>query len=73
MTSTQLDYELYDIVEMKKEHPCNTRSKIFKIVRMGADIKIECQGCKNVIMLTRYNFNKRLKRIVSKAQDDKTD
>ncbi|HHU28719.1 TPA: DUF951 domain-containing protein [bacterium] len=73
MTSTQLDYGLYDIVEMKKEHPCNTRSKIFKIVRMGADIKIECQGCKNVIMLTRYNFNKRLKRIVSKAQDDKTD
>lgn len=67
MAITQLDYDLNDIVEMKKEHPCTSRSKIFKIVRMGADIKIECQGCKNVLMLSRYNFNKRLKRIVTKC------
>lgn len=28
------DYDLNDIVEMKKEHPCH-KSKYWKIIRMG--------------------------------------
>ena len=34
------DYELNDIAEMKKPHPCATKSKQFEIIRLGADIKI---------------------------------
>ena len=33
-------YDLNDIVEMKKEHPCH-KSKQWRIIRMGADIKVE--------------------------------
>ena len=33
-----MDYKLNDIVTMKKEHPCGNNE--FKIVRVGADIKI---------------------------------
>ena len=62
-----LEYDLGDIVEMKKEHPCDTRSKKFEIVRMGADIKIKCLGCGNVIMLNRYSFNKSLKKVLGKG------
>ena len=29
-------YDLNDIIEMKKEHPCH-KSKQWKIIRMGAD------------------------------------
>ena len=36
------EYQLDSIVEMKKAHPCATRSKQFMIVRLGADIKIKC-------------------------------
>ena len=61
-----LNYSVGDVVELKKEHPCLARSKQFEIVRVGADIKIKCLGCGNVLMLTRDNFNQRLKRIVSK-------
>ena len=32
-------FNLYDVVEMKKEHPCVNRTRLFQIVRMGADIK----------------------------------
>ena len=32
-------YDLHDIVEMKKQHPCGTNR--WQITRMGADIKIE--------------------------------
>lgn len=57
--------QLYDVVEMKKEHPCLTRSKIFQVVRLGADLKIQCQGCGNVIIIPRITFDKRIKKIVS--------
>ena len=36
-------YELHDIVEMKKPHPCGANR--WEIIRMGMDIKIECTGC----------------------------
>ncbi len=61
-----LNYNVGDIVELKKEHPCSARSKLFEVVRIGADIKIKCLGCGNLLMLTRDNFNQRLKKIVSK-------
>ena len=49
------DYDLNDIVEMKKEHPCH-KSKYWKIIRMGADIKIKCLGCGAAIMFPRSEF-----------------
>ena len=32
----------YDIVEMKKQHPCGKQN--FEVIRLGADIKIKCVG-----------------------------
>ncbi len=59
-----MEYKLNDMVQMGKYHPCENRTKIFKIVRMGADIKIECSSCKNIIMLSRENFEKSLKKVL---------
>ena len=61
-----LDYKLDDIVEMKKPHPCASKSKLFKIIRLGADIKIQCIGCGNIIMMPRHDFEKRMKKIIEK-------
>lgn len=63
------NYGLNDIVQMKKEHPCH-KSNNFKIVRMGADIKIKCLGCDAVIMMERPDFERKCKRIVKKAEED---
>lgn len=62
------NYDLYDIVEMKKPHPCKEHSKIFQIVRLGADLKIQCQGCGNVILIPRDTFNIRFKRVIEKKE-----
>jgi hypothetical protein len=59
-----LNYQLGDIVELKKPHPCTSRSTKFKIVRLGADLKIECLGCGNILLISRDSFNKRLKRVI---------
>lgn len=65
-----LDYNLYDEVEMKKPHPCIKRSKRFQIVRLGADIKIKCLGCGNIIMIDRDKFNHSIKRIIGPMKQE---
>ena len=59
------DYDLNGIVEMKKAHPCGTNR--WKIIRMGMDIKIECEGCGHIVMLPRREFERKLKNIIEKA------
>ena len=59
------EYKLNDIVEMKKPHPCSSKSKLFEIVRLGADIKIKGCGCGIVIMLPRNDFISKAKKIVN--------
>lgn len=61
---------LNDVVEMKKCHPCDTRSKLFEVVRLGADVKIKCLGCGRVMMLDRDAFNSKVKRIVKKSDSN---
>ena len=58
------DYTLNDIVEMKKPHPCVNKSRLFGIVRLGADIKIKCLACGAIIMLPRNDFNSKAKKII---------
>ncbi len=62
----QFEYDLNDVVEMKKEHPCH-KSKLWTIIRMGADIKIKCHGCGAVIMFPRHEFEHKLKKVVERA------
>ncbi len=62
-----MEYGINDIVEMKKEHPCH-KAKTWKIIRVGADIKIKCDGCGAVIMFSRHEFEKKLKKVVSHAE-----
>ena len=59
-----LVFSVGDIVELKKPHPCVSRSTRFKVLRVGADIKIECLGCGNILLISRDNFEKRLKRVI---------
>ena len=63
---TMNDYKVDDVVEMKKEHPCH-KSKLWTIIRVGADIKIKCQGCGAVVMFPRYEFERKMKKIVEKS------
>lgn len=58
------DYGLNDIVEMKKPHPCGTNK--WKIIRLGMDIKIECEGCGHLVMLPRREFERKMKKVLVK-------
>lgn len=58
-------YDLHDIVEMKKPHPCGENR--WEIIRMGMDIKIQCTKCGRLIMLQRREFDKKMKKVLEKA------
>jgi hypothetical protein len=55
-------YKLNSLVVMKKPHPCKTN--LFQIVRLGADIKIKCVNCGRSILLSRVDFDKKLKKVM---------
>lgn len=57
------EYKLGSIVTMKKEHPCGSNE--WEITRVGADIKIKCIKCGRQIMMTRIEFNKKLKKVIT--------
>ena len=59
------EFELGNIVEMKKQHPCGSNN--FEVIRLGADIKIKCCGCGRIIMLPRSKFQKDAKKVIEKT------
>ena len=61
------EYDLNYIVEMKKEHPCH-KSTQWKVISMGADIRIKCLGCGASVLMPRVKFEKKLKKVISKGE-----
>ena len=59
-------FDLGDVVEMKKQHPCGTNE--WKVIRMGADVRIKCEGCQHSVMIPRREFEKKMKKVVKKAE-----
>ncbi|NLY09645.1 MAG: DUF951 domain-containing protein [Tissierellia bacterium] len=56
-------YRVEDVVTLKKGHPCGENR--WKILRTGADIKLQCLGCDRQIWLTRMEFDKRIRKILN--------
>lgn len=63
-----MNFQLGDIIETKKQHPCGGAR--WEVVRVGADYKIKCLTCGRVVMLTPDELNKRVKRTVSRGEED---
>ncbi|WP_408008803.1 DUF951 domain-containing protein [Pseudalkalibacillus sp. A8] len=57
------EFELNDIVEMKKPHPCGENR--WKVIRLGADIRIKCMGCEHSVLLPRREFVRKLKKVLT--------
>ncbi len=56
-------YKSGDIVITKKNHPCG--SNRWKILRTGIDFKLECEGCKHIILVSKSALDKMVKKIIS--------
>ena len=63
----EITYNLADTVQMKKSHACQVND--WEILRMGADIKLKCMGCGHMVMMPRSEFNRKMKKVLTKAND----
>lgn len=56
-------YNVGDILEFKKGHPCG--SKNWKVLKTGVDYKLECVGCKRMIIIPRVELKKKVKKLIT--------
>jgi hypothetical protein len=53
-----LDVRLEDRLKLAKAHPCGSTS--WRVVRLGADIGLTCDGCGHRVLLERRALERRL-------------
>jgi len=58
-------FNIGDIVELKKAHPCG--GKEWEIMRIGVDFRIKCTKCLHQVMIPRAKFEKGFKKVIHPA------
>lgn len=56
-----MDVRVGDIIDMKKPHPCGSKS--FSVLRVGMDFKIKCLKCGHEVMVARSKITKNIKTV----------
>ncbi|PWH18170.1 MAG: DUF951 domain-containing protein [Anaerolineae bacterium] len=56
------ELQLDDIIRLRKPHPCGSYE--WRVVRLGADIGLECLVCGRRVLLSRRELAHRLKKVV---------
>lgn len=58
-----MDIKVGDMLRMKKPHPCG--SDMMKVLRIGADFKLKCEGCGHEFMTPRSKCEKKIKKVIT--------
>lgn len=61
------DFRIDDVVQLRKPHPCGSYQ--WRVVRIGADIGLKCLVCQHRVLLSRRDFEKRLKKFVERGPE----
>lgn len=56
-----MEYEVGNIVKLKKKHPCGSFE--WEILRTGADFRLKCTGCGHQVMVPRRLVEKNTRGI----------
>ena len=56
-----MDVRVGDVLEMKKPHPCGSKS--FLVLRSGMDFRLRCTGCGHEMMVPRVKVEKNIRKI----------
>ena len=64
-----MDFELGDVIKMKKAHPCGTNQ--WEILRVGMDFRLKCCGCGHQVMLPRKQVDKSFRGKIAQNDQEK--
>ena len=62
-----LEINLGDVVTLKKKHPCGNYN--WQVVRLGADIGLECTKCQRRVLIPRTVLERRFKGFIDRETD----
>jgi len=58
-----------DVVKLKKPHPCGANE--WEVTKLGMDIGLKCVNCGRKVRLLRYDFDRRFRGYIRKAEESK--
>lgn len=67
----RLQYDVGDIVKLKKPHPCGSQE--WEILRVGADFRLRCLGCGHQVMVPRKLVEKNTRGLTKNNRKRKGD
>ncbi|MBQ3791633.1 MAG: DUF951 domain-containing protein [Clostridia bacterium] len=56
-----------DLLELRKKHPCGC--PLFRVVRLGSDVRILCTRCGRDLTLERVKLEKAIKKVHDQSED----
>ena len=57
-----MEVKLGDIVRLRKPHPCGGYE--WRVLRLGADIRIQCLRCNRRVLLEQREFERSVKTLL---------
>jgi hypothetical protein len=57
-----IKFNVGNVLELKKPHPCG--EKLFKVLRVGSDVRIVCTGCGRDMTVDRIKLEKSIKNVI---------
>ncbi len=57
-----MEFSVGQVIQMKKKHPCGCDR--WKVLRVGADFRLQCQGCGRLVMMPRRQVEKGVKKVL---------
>lgn len=57
-----MDFNVGQVIKLKKPHPCGTNQ--WEILRVGMDFRLKCKGCEHQVMVPRKLVEKNFKGLI---------
>ncbi len=64
-----MEIQLGDVLTLKKQHPCGSRD--WKVLRVGIDFRLKCNGCGHQVMIPRRQLEKNIKKVTPGTEDER--
>ena len=59
-----------DRIKLKKPHPCG--GDVFRVVRVGAEVRVICETCGRDMTVERIKLEKAIRQVLSQAEQKGT-
>ena len=63
-----VEFRIGDRLTLAKPHPCGSSG--WRVVRLGADIGLVCEGCGHRVLIERRQLERRLKAFVERGPSE---